>query len=227
MTDYLVNPARKRRSKSARTKARARRTSRRRSPPKGFKTWAAYMASIRPARAQNKGGTGMSKKRRRSRKGYRRKASAAVVGRVGGRRRSYRRNPPIGRGIIGKVMQGVTDAALGVVGKAASRAVPSLIGLPQGGAVGIATQAAVGIAAGMVADKVKPGAGRAVLQGALMGPIESLVKGLNIPVISTALGDDYEGYALAGYEDSGVAGYVGAGTGMGDGAELSTQQAWQ
>lgn len=224
MTDYLVNPVRKRRSKPARSKARARRTSRRRSPPKGFKTWAAYMASIRPARA-NKGGKGMSKKRRRRKSYSRARASAPAVRRGGGRRRSYRRNPPIGRGIIGKVMQGVTDAALGVVGKAASRAVPSLIGLPQGGAVGIATQAAVGIAAGMVADKVRPGTGRAVLQGALMGPIESLVKGLNIPVISSALGDDYEGYTLAGYDDPGIAGYVGAG-GMGDGAgvELSAQQ---
>jgi hypothetical protein len=222
MTDYLVNPARKRRSKPARTKPRARRTSRkRRSPPKGFTSWGAYMASIRPSRAHKEKKTMSKRKRSRS---HRRARHAVAIVRRGRTRRSYRRNPPIGRGIIGKVMQGVTDAALGVAGKAVSRAVPSLVGLPQAGAVGIATQAAVGVVAGMLADKVRPGIGRAVLQGALMGPIETLVKGFNIPIISTALGDDYQGYALSGYDVPGLAGYVGA-AGLGDGAgELYSQQ---
>jgi hypothetical protein len=75
---WLENPPRRRRARSS----SSRRRKNKRPPPKGFRTWKAYMKSIRPT---SKGGT-MARRRRRRR----RNPVAANP-----RRRRRRRNPPV------------------------------------------------------------------------------------------------------------------------------------
>lgn len=104
-------------------------------------------------------------------------------------RRRYRRNPPI----IKTVQRGVTDAFAVVVGKGIARTVPTVLGLPTTGAVGIAVQALGAVAAGMLLRTLKLGGRdfeRLAVAGGLAAPIESFIKGANIPFLSAAL----EGY---------------------------------
>lgn len=108
-------------------------------------------------------------------------------------RARYRRNPPVGRGIVGKLVGGVKNAASIVAGKAAARAIPQALGLPQTGATGIAVQIGAALAAGMLADRFAGGRiGEFVLAGALAAPLESAIKKANVPFLSPALAGDDE-----------------------------------
>ena len=109
------------------------------------------------------------------------------------RRRRYRRNPPSARNIVKTLTDGAQGALAAIVGKAAARAIPAQVGLPTTGPVGLATQGAVAIVLGMVAQKVSPRHGPFVVAGALMGPMEQVIRDLNLPVISSALAA-YPGY---------------------------------
>lgn len=123
------------------------------------------------------------------------------------RHRRRRHNPA--RGIVGQVTQGAMDALGVVTGKVFSRAVPALVGLNLTGFAGVAIQAASAVVGGFVGSKIKPGFGRMVLAGGLAGIIEGYAKALNIPVISPALGDEYDAamqhgmaaYTLPGAEE--------------------------
>lgn len=174
---WLVNPRRKRRRRAKGKRRRrnpglmpnrghARRRRRKGRVPPGL---ARYMAAKR--------GSKHMAKRRRSRR------------RSGGRRH-FRRNPgrAFSRGAVAQLTRGVKDAFAIVVGKAAARALPSFIGLPQTGAVALLTQAAVAVGVGMVATRFAGGdVGRFVTAGALAAPLEGIVAGLGIPVLSPAL----------------------------------------
>lgn len=206
-----------------RRKGTKRRASRKRKPPRGFRSWGAYMASIRPGgksssgkkarkRRATTGGAGMSRKRRKSRR--RRSNPPRATHRRSSRRhgrRSFRRNPGGGfRGIIGTIMDGVKGGLGVVAGKAISRAVPALVGIQPTGYLGLGVQALVGVGAYMAADRfVGREPARTVLYGAFGGVIESIVRGWNVPVLSPALGDETELHAIAGY----VHGYVPQGDG--------------
>jgi hypothetical protein len=188
----MVNPGKKKRTMATKRK---KKTTRR--PPKGFRTWKAYMASIRPGTAKRKTSSrrkratvrenpGMATKTRKRRKASTSRKAAPR------RRRRYRRNP--GNDIVGTLTTGAKNAAFVVGGKMAARAVPSALGLPTAGIAGMGVQAAVGVAIAMFGEKTLPrGAADFVLAGALTGPIESAIKAAGIPYVSGL---------LAGYMDA-------------------------
>ena len=91
---------------------------------------------------------------------------------------------------MGQITDGVIDAAEVVAGKAVARAVPTLVGLPQGGAMGLAVQVGAALLAGFIGRQISANAGKMMLAGGLAAPVESFVKGANIPLISAALADD-------------------------------------
>lgn len=102
------------------------------------------------------------------------------------RRRSRARLTP--RGAINRVTTGIQDAAGILAGKAAARAIPELIGFRQTGMAGMGVQLLSGLVAAYVADMflgVK--FGRQVMAGALLAPMESIIIGANIPILSPAL----------------------------------------
>ncbi len=206
---FLVNaPAgAHRRGGSRRASSRKRSGAAKRKPPKGFRTWSAYMASIRP----NSGGTAVAKRKRKStRKAVtrRRRRNPSVAAKPVRRARSrYRRNP-MGlslNGVQNILMGGVKDAALGVAGKSATRFVRSKLGYDGATTVGAAVEVATATALGIAAAKMLgPQHARAIVQGAFMGPIETFIKAANVPFISATLGDEGD---FAGVEDS-MGGYI-------------------
>lgn len=134
-------------------------------------------------------------------------------------RRRRRRNPALfgggGRGIMAQLTQGAVDALGVVTGKAASRAIPALVGLNQTGPMGVAIQAGAAIAAGWLGNMVNRNFGRMALAGGLSGIVEGFIKVANIPVISAALGDEYDAvmgaYVTSGAADEALGLYAGGG----------------
>jgi hypothetical protein len=165
-----------------------------------------------PAREQGRTTTRRSTmaRKRKHRRGRKRRRNPgltpAVAAFANPRRRRRRGNPfrahrrrrrsnPFGgltRGLGAQLMQGATDAVGIVAGKAASRALPQLVGLSQTGIVGVAIQAGAAVAAGFLGGKVNRNFGRMVLAGGLAGILEGYIKVANIPVISASLGDEYD-----------------------------------
>jgi hypothetical protein len=106
------------------------------------------------------------------------------------RKRRFRHNPPGGgfaRGMMGRVMEGLKGGAGVVLGKAAVRAIPTMARLPRTGPVGIAVQALVGVVVAPFVDRFLRGWGKPFLYGAFAAPLESVVVGLNLPIIGPAL----------------------------------------
>lgn len=179
---WLVNPPRKRKKKARKATARKRRkgTSRnRRGVPqwvkdKGFSSWSAYMASIRPN--PGKGRTMASRRKRSRRRPTRR------------RRRTYRRNPPLVRGAIKTLVNGAQGAAIAVGGKVGARMIRNLLPLEDTGIMGVAKSALSAVAVGIAADKVLPARFRdAAVIGALMAPVEDVASSLNLPFLNAGL----------------------------------------
>lgn len=210
---FLVNPSGKR-------AARKRRTKTTRKPPKGFRTWKAYMASIRP---NAKGGTvATRRKRRRSTSRRRRRRNPSTVALKTNprrrRRRSYRRNPRgfSIRGIGGQVMNGAVGAVQTLAGKAGVRIVRGFTPYTAGSAVGTAVEGVAAIGLGMFASRMfGPKIGERVMIGGFQAPIEAFVKQMGIPYVSEALGDDgisYGTYELGAYPSDipQLGGYVGS-----------------
>lgn len=172
---------------------------------KGYTTWAAYMASIRPAATSARGthstqpGGHVAKRKTKSRR--RPQASAP-------RKRRYRRNPPMSlRALPGMLLQGVQDAGVIVGGKALSRIVPTMLNLPREGTTGIAVQALTALGVGFAGQRAFGGQiGRLLVAGAFSGPIESAVKKMNVPLLSPSLGDE-DGYQLGSYAPAELAAY--------------------
>lgn len=125
------------------------------------------------------------------------------------RRRSYRRNPA--KGIVKSLTDGAVNAGHIVLGKAGARLVPDALNLPRTGATGLAVQAAVAVGLGMLADGFMPKRrAELILAGALTAPVESIIAGAGIPLLSPAL----SGYGMGAYvpRSGGVRGYVPTGS---------------
>lgn len=177
-TTWLTNkPARSRRSSMA-----AQRTKRR--PPRGYKSWKTYMASIRPNGSKKRkarrsstasGGTGMarkrsSKRRKSTKRATTRRRSVVVyaANKPKRRRHTYRRNGTSlmrrGRGIVAQTMDlaigGLVGGATVVVGEATSRLVRSRVfSEPAGTAMAAIMEGATAIAGGLtieIAGKRRP-----------------------------------------------------------------------
>lgn len=143
------------------------------------------------------------KKSTARRKTTRRKAPARRRKPAARRRAPARRNPPRRRkmpDVIGMFTQGTMAAAQVLVGKAAARSVPDLVGLPKQGNVGLATQAGVALAIGYVADMfLSRQTAAAILAGALTAPLETFIVAQNVPWLSTALSPTTASAEVAGY----------------------------
>ena len=101
------------------------------------------------------------------------------------------------------------DAAAIVVGKAATRVVSNLIPIgTNAGVIGAVKQVAVAVGVGFAASKlVKRGDfARFVTAGGIAGALETIVKGLNIPILSANLGDGGSYSAIDGGGSADVAG---------------------
>lgn len=212
---YLTNPPRTRRARPGRAAPRRKK----RSPPKGFATWAAYMASIRPrtktharnpakkrttarrARATAKG-EGMARKR-----GKRRHASNPLRSRrhstthraSAHRRRTYRRNPPG----LGRALKSIPHTAIAagigavtiVAAKVAVRKVRgSIFKQAPGTLFGSLIEGGAAIAGGILLGMWHPGLGEDFAKGGLAAPLETAVQNMGIPHVSDSLGDD--GYVV-------------------------------
>lgn len=244
-TYWLNNPPRargKRGAMATRSKARRRSTTRRKSkrpPPAGFKTWSAYMASIRPN--SYKGASMAAKKRRKSsrRPAKRRRHVAAAKSNPPAhhsrrRARHHRRNPPLLSitGLLGRVKKAAIAGPTLLVGEGAARLTRSrFFGMPAGTLMGGAVEFLAGIAYGLAAEKAfGPEVGQNVTNGATAGVLRVAAKQLTgFPIVQEALGDSggrrrfmikggrvipvAPGRRLAGYVGNGqpLAGYVGNG----------------
>ena len=146
----------------------------------------------------------MAKRRKHTRKRSRRRASkrrspvtalrrhSVYLTNRKRRHRRGRRNPPLVGGLMKDAVQGVKDAAGILVGKAATRVVSAYIPIGTNtGVVGAVKQVVVAVGVGFAAKKlVKRGDfARFVTAGGIAGALESIVKGLNIPILSANLGD--------------------------------------
>jgi hypothetical protein len=185
MTVWLVNPE-PRQGKGRKV------ASKKRKPPKGFRTWKTYMASIRPGakkkRARKRKPAARSnppkRKRRASKMATKRRRRTTTARKTRRRRRTYRRNPDI----VSNLTKGVGNAVMLVGGKAAARIAADFVPIPQAGAMGMAVQAGVALGVGLLADAFLPRAqADYVLAGALAGPIESAVISFGVPYVSEAL----------------------------------------
>lgn len=214
---FLDNPGRSRRAPTMARKSKRR-------PPKGYRTWKAYMDAIRPnkSRKRSQRRENPMARRRKSSRRRRRKSNPGVRivhvhqgARSSRRRRSrrHRRNPGGLRGITGFLMQAGKDS-LGVLGgKVVSRGVPQLLGIQPTGLPGLLVQTAFGLGAALaVRQFVSPSIALSMATGALLNAEESLVRGAGVPVASAALSDAAELYSFAGYAQPAE---LPAGDGMG------------
>jgi hypothetical protein len=197
---------RPRRSRTRRVRAR-RSSTRKRRPPKGFRTWKAYMDSIRPGSKRSTGGKTMARRRRRRRRAVaanprRRRRSTRRVRRnppvfLANRRRRrhvrrrYRRNPSV-RGITGRVF-GLGKTAAGIVaGKIVTRTIRGYVpGVVGGTTMGLLTEVAIATLIGMFGSRFlgsKIATDMAI--GGYVSAIEGFVKATNVPFAAAALGDD-------------------------------------
>lgn len=186
----------------------------RRKPPKGYSSWKAWSAALR--RKQRKGGHSVAHRRKRTSK--RRRRGTRTVTLLRSRRRTYRSNPPLTLQRAPQLLiRGVQDAAIITVGKAGSRALPQLIGLPADSSpMGLAVVAAAAVGVGLVGHQLGGrDVGRLALAGALTAPIEGLIRAMNIPMLSAALGDDLVEVPMGAYPDAlGMGAYPDVGLGQ-------------
>lgn len=128
-------------------------------------------------------------------------------------------------GIVGRLTDAGKGALFMVGGEAATRYVrKNLLGMADGQTVSTLTDAGVGIAAGLGAERVfGRQAGRDVTAGVFASIIRGIAKNLGLPVLASVLGDAGGGSryvvrngklvpALAGYTGRGngrLAGYTG------------------
>jgi hypothetical protein len=242
-THWFTNPPRRKaRMKRRRTTtAQRRRTSAtrrktKRPVPRGFKTWSAYMASIRPkAKSTSQGGTMARRKRRRStaRRQTKRRSRRSVVVYSAPRRRArrYRRNPGGGFS-VGGVINRVKDAAVGAVcvvgGEAGTRFIRgNLLGMADGETLSSVAELAIATGLGMVGERF---IGRQIARDVTVGGFAAVLRGVakqtGIPMLGEVLGDyggggrryrvvDGRFVPLNGYPPrSALNGYVGTGGGM-------------
>jgi hypothetical protein len=213
VVSFLDNPPRGARRATKRRRhhgavkraASKKRRSHKRQPPKGFKDWKAYFASIRRPKAKKRAhrsnpsqGVTVARKRRKRRASAPRKQYHR-------RRHHARRNPPIFGRLLGKHTRGngpvafaiatVGRSVVGVGGEVFVRKVRgSLFKQAPGTIMGSGIEALLGLVGGFLLSRVHQGAGAAFAQGAVSAPLRTEIQQLSIPHISDSLGDD--GYVM-------------------------------
>lgn len=212
---FLVNPRGKRRRATGRGAQRQTK----RPPPKGWASWRAYMASIRPgatkagASHSSEGSKSMARKRTTKKRHTRRRAvtraHAPKAAHHTRRRRHTRRNPVGVRArSIGAALKNLPAFALhsgikaggALAGVVAARKLRGLTGQKAGSMVGSLIEAGVGIVGGALVSTVSPSLGEGIAVGGVLAPLMTFVQNQKIPHISDSLGDD--GYLIGG--DTGV-----------------------
>lgn len=119
-------------------------------------------------------------------------------------RRRFRRNPGLTRGFTGNIMKGIKGGTGVVLGKAAVRAIPTLVRLPTTGIMGAAVQGITGVLLAPMVSRFLGGEwGTAFLYGAFAAPIESLIVGMNVPVLGPAL-SAYPGEGMGAIPGPGI-----------------------
>lgn len=151
------------------------------------------MARKLPPRVQSGKNKGQFRKRAKSsprkRKTTTRRRNSPAANPPKHRRNAPRRTRITMRKVTRDLTQGAMDAALILVGKAGARTLPSMLpNLPKEGNIGLAMQALVAVAIGLLADQVLPAAqAKMVLAGGLTAPVETLVVSFNVPFLADAL----------------------------------------
>jgi hypothetical protein len=230
-TYWLTNKPREKNTMAK--KAHRRGTTRRkahRPPPAGYKTWSAYMASIRPntKRSAKRSGASMAKRKRRRKAGARRASprQSYANNRPHRARRRYHRNPG-GlnlRGAAGLVKDGVIGAVAQVAGEAGTRIIRGrVLGLAAGQTISSAAEFGIATVIGVLGQKfVGRQIARDLLVGGYAGVLRSVAKQSGIALVAEALSDEGPRLVrgarrpLSGYVQPRrpLAGYVGAGDNM-------------
>jgi hypothetical protein len=230
---WLINKGatKRRRSTSASRKAK-------RSPPKGFRTWKTYMASIRP---KSKGGTVARRRRRRRNtaatvnrpRRRRRRRNPSTVAAVANprrrrrssrrrytvralsprRRRRYSRNPSFrARGIMREVKSAFGLALQIEAGKLGTRIVRNYIpGVAQykGRPLGLLVELGTAIGLGYVGSMAFGArVGANLLAGGVLATLESAIAQYRVPILYDAVSDDGATMTVPATAASTVAGYV-------------------
>lgn len=131
------------------------------------------------------------------------------------RRSPTRRNPPRRQiDVVGSLMDGSVEAVQILIGKAAARSLPDLVGAPKQGNIGLAVQAATALVVGWGAGMfLSENAARAMMAGGLTAPIETLIVSYNVPWLGRALSPVSTANGVAAYASrarigNGLSGYV-------------------
>ena len=230
---WLVNKAPSRRRRRAATSGR-RKAKRR--PPLGFRTWKAYMDSIRP---NTKGGTVARRRRRRRnaatanpRRRRRRRRNPATVAMANPRRRHRRRRNPVlanrrrrsyhrrrnpgfsVRGVVRQFIDASKTATEIVGGKAVTRIIRARV-LPdskKGTFVQVAAELGIATALGYASSMALGSRiGANIMAGGYVGAIEALVHQIKVlKPVSDALSDDGNPSTIVvpASQAAAVAGYV-------------------
>lgn len=192
-----------------------------RNPPKGFRTWAAYMASIRPTarrKAARKGSTSTKEAPKMAATSRRR----AAVRRVASKARSVARRAraSVSRsGVVPFATSAAMDAAGVLAGKVVVRSIRARTPIAPGTTLAVAAEIALAVGLGLLVSTKSKAWGQRIAIGGMLGPMETLIKRLNVPIVADALGED--GYVLTdlgdgaelveAYGDDEIAGYVSDG----------------
>ena len=140
-----------------------------------------------PARYTSGPKRGQFKPKAKRKNPARRAAPRAAAPRRAAPRRNAPRRPKM-PDLVGMLMDGTVNAGQVLVGKAAARSVPDLMGLPKEGNTGLAIQAAVAVGIGFVADMfLSRQAAAAILAGGLTAPLETFLVAQDVPWIGEAL----------------------------------------
>jgi len=103
-------------------------------------------------------------------------------------RRAPARQNPRRPDLLNMMMDGTVAASQVLIGKAAARSVPDMLGLPKQGITGLSIQAAVALLSGYVASMfLAPGSAAAIMAGGLTAPIETALVAYDVPWIGKAL----------------------------------------
>lgn len=196
-TTWLTNSPREAHTMASKSKRRTKRP-----PPKGFKSWKTYMASIRPgsrrSNPKRKRVHAMATKRRKSTK-RRRSSALVIVNRPKARRARRRRNPNLGalvREATGMVMAGALGGAVIVATEAGTRLIRKrALGMPAGTLIAGATEVGISTTAGLLANHLLPGrigtrVGQLVIDAGFASVMRAMVKQSSAPWIADALADD-------------------------------------
>lgn len=144
-------------------------------------------------RRKRKAGT---RKRRRTRRaasfGHNpRRRRKAGTRRVRRHKRSFRHNPISMGGIMGRVTEGLKGGFGVVIGKAATRQLPTLAKLPTAGTTGMLVQGGAAVVVTMLAPFVRRVFGDTITKGMVYGafaaPLESAAVSFNVPLLAQGL----------------------------------------